>query len=83
MEARKVPVKNLNGLGSYFPGMGELAGENLHELGLALYGAAVEMEATDAAKEVAKKKKVDLKEVEGSGKDGRVTKADVEAATEN
>jgi hypothetical protein len=40
LEARKVPAENLNGLGSYFPGMGELAGVNLHELGLALYEVA-------------------------------------------
>jgi hypothetical protein len=40
LKARNVPKENLNGLGSYFPGMGELAGENLHELGIALYAAA-------------------------------------------
>jgi hypothetical protein len=40
LEARKVPKENLNALGSYFKGMSTLAGESLHELGLALYGAA-------------------------------------------
>lgn len=44
LKARNVPKENLNGLGSYFPGTGELAGENLHELGIALYAAAEEMD---------------------------------------
>ena len=40
LEARKVPKENLNALGSYFKGISDLAGVNLHELGMALYGAA-------------------------------------------
>ena len=44
LKARNVPKENLNGLGSYFPGVGDLAGENLHELGIALYAAAAEMD---------------------------------------
>lgn len=50
LEARKVPVENLNGLGSYFPGMGELAGENLHELGIALYEVANKKEESKVIK---------------------------------
>ena len=40
LKARQVPKENLNALGSYFKNMPDLAGVNLHELGLALYGAA-------------------------------------------
>lgn len=41
-----------------------------------------EVEATPAAEALAEEKDVDLTEVEGTGKDGRVTKADVEKAAE-
>lgn len=83
LESRKVPAHKLNELHGYFPRVVVLAGVDLSELGFALYGAAKELEATDAAKELAEKEKVDLAKVQGSGKSGRVTKADVEAATEN
>ena len=36
-------------------------------------------EATDEARELAAERGLDLSEIEGSGKDGRVTKKDVEA----
>lgn len=41
-----------------------------------------ETEATDAAEELAAELGVDLATVEGTGKDGRVTVADVRAAAE-
>lgn len=41
-----------------------------------------EVDATPAAAELAEEKGVDLTEVEGTGKDGRVTKPDVEKAAE-
>lgn len=41
-----------------------------------------EVDATPAAEALAEEKGVDLSEVDGSGKDGTVTKADVEAAAE-
>ena len=44
---------------------------------------AEETDATDAAKELADEKGVDLGEVVGTGAEGRVTKADVEAALED
>jgi pyruvate/2-oxoglutarate dehydrogenase complex dihydrolipoamide acyltransferase (E2) component len=39
-----------------------------------------EVDATDSAKELAAEHEVDLSEVKGTGKDGRITKPDVEAA---
>lgn len=39
-------------------------------------------DATPAAEELAEEKGVDLEKVEGSGKDGRITKPDVEAAAD-
>jgi pyruvate/2-oxoglutarate dehydrogenase complex dihydrolipoamide acyltransferase (E2) component len=41
-----------------------------------------EIGATDGAKKLAAEHNIDLDNVEGSGKDGRVTKEDVEAAIE-
>lgn len=38
-----------------------------------------DVDATDGARELARGEKVDLSEVEGTGEDGRVTKADVES----
>lgn len=43
---------------------------------------AKEPEATEAARKRAEEKDVDLKEVEGSGKDGTIIAPDVEAAAE-
>lgn len=42
-------------------------------------GATGEIDATDDAKELAEKEGVNLGGVEGSGKDGRITKGDVES----
>lgn len=39
--------------------------------------------ATDAAAELAEEEDIDLAEVDGTGKDGRITKSDVEALVEN
>jgi pyruvate/2-oxoglutarate dehydrogenase complex dihydrolipoamide acyltransferase (E2) component len=39
-----------------------------------------QVEATHAAEELAEEEGIDLSEVEGTGKDGKVTKPDVEAA---
>jgi|SRR5215469_12533762 len=43
-------------------------------------GDAAEIDATDEAKALAEENNVDLSTVEGSGKDGRITKKDVEEA---
>jgi hypothetical protein len=42
-----------------------------------------DVEATDAAKELAAEQNVDLSKIKGTGKDGRVTKPDVEAELDN
>lgn len=44
----------------------------------AQYGNVGEIDATDDAKELAEKENVNLAGVEGTGKDGRITKGDVE-----
>jgi len=41
-----------------------------------------EVNATDGAKALAEEEKVNLAEVEGTGKDGRITKSDVKDALE-
>ncbi len=51
-------------------------------LGRADADEADEVDATDAAVDLAKSESVDLSEVEGTGKDGRVTKPDVETFLE-
>jgi pyruvate/2-oxoglutarate dehydrogenase complex dihydrolipoamide acyltransferase (E2) component len=45
-----------------------------------LEGAAADVDATEGALEAAAELGVDINAIEGSGKEGRVTKADVEAA---
>jgi pyruvate/2-oxoglutarate dehydrogenase complex dihydrolipoamide acyltransferase (E2) component len=40
------------------------------------------IEATEAAQELAEQEGVDLQQIEGSGKEGRITKEDVEKAAE-
>lgn len=57
--------------------------ESVHELyagETAPKPRAAEVDATDAARELAEDEGIDLATVEGSGKDGRITKGDVEAA---
>ena len=56
LQSRQVPKENLNALGSYFKNTPDLAGESLHELGLALYGVAEKTDKpkSEAAKEPAK-----------------------------
>lgn len=44
LESRKVTKEGLKNLHSYFPGMTTLAGYELYALGMALYGAAVEID---------------------------------------
>lgn len=44
LESRNVTKEGFLNLHGYFPRMNQLAGFELHELGLALYGAAVEIE---------------------------------------
>ncbi len=46
-------------------------------------GESVEVDATSGATELAEEEGIDLASIEGSGKDGRVTKADVEDAIES
>ena len=43
------------------------------------YSVTVQVDATDSAKELADKNSVDLLEVKGSGKDGRIIRKDVAA----
>ncbi|WP_103021467.1 E3 binding domain-containing protein [Salinibacter altiplanensis] len=43
--------------------------------------SSTEVDATDGARALAGEEDVDLTSIEGSGKDGRITKADVKSAT--
>ncbi|WP_103030024.1 E3 binding domain-containing protein [Salinibacter altiplanensis] len=43
-------------------------------------GEVLEIDATAGAEELAGEEGIDLREIEGTGKDGRITKADVEGA---
>lgn len=40
LKQKNVPKEHLNRLGEYFPLVGEVAGVNLHELGMAMHEAA-------------------------------------------
>ncbi len=43
------------------------------------YSVTIQVDATDSAKELAEKNSIDLLEVKGSGKDGRIIRKDVAA----
>ena len=55
--------------------------ESLQESGV--LGELVEVDATDAARALAKEEDVDLADVDGSGDDGRVLKSDVKALVDD
>ena len=61
----------------------DMTPEEAEENGLVAIGAVTmteEVEATDAAVELAEEEGVDLSEIEGTGSDGKVLKSDVQDA---
>ena len=84
LEERQITAKQLNSLAFVFQSV-SIAGIDLYEASIKLTEAnkEPEIDATESAIELANIRGVDLETITGSGKDGRIVKADILAAVED